>query len=178
MKEAHKIFLKKSIIKVLVCIILFLAISIFINYSDKNLLLYKNNVYDKTFNFSKVSKVYKKIFGESLPIEKTPITTVAKEIQYTSSNVYKDGASLNEVDAVYPYKSGIVVFLGNKEEYGYTIIIQGMDGIDYWYGNVSDVSIKLYDYVESSNVIANAIDNTLYVAFMKNGEFLNYEEYI
>ena len=71
-----------------------------------------------------------------------------------------------------------MVFIGEKEEYGNTIIIQGMDEIDYWYSNVENINVKLYDYVESDNIIANTKNNTLYVLFMKNGEVLNYEEYI
>ena len=53
-----------------------------------------------------------------------------------------------------------------------------MDGVDYWYSNVSDVNVKLYDYVSSSTVIANAKDNVLYVVFMRDGKSLDYEEYI
>ena len=69
------------------------------------------------------------------------------------------------------------MFIGEKEIYGNTIIIQGMDGIDYWYSNVENVSVKLYDYIESSNIIATSKDKTLYVLFMKNGEVLNFEEF-
>ena len=75
-------------------------------------------------------------------------------------------------------KSGIVVFIGNKEEYGNTIIIQGMDGVDYWYSNIENVAVKLYDYVDSTNIIGNGIDNKLYVLFMRDNEVLNYEDYL
>ena len=50
MKE--KRYIKSFFIKVLICIVLFLITSIFVNYSDSNLLLFKNHVYDKSFNFS------------------------------------------------------------------------------------------------------------------------------
>ena len=174
-----KIYIKSLFIRVLVSIILFLAVSIFVNYSDKNLLLFKNNIYDKTFKFNKISALYKKYFG-SVVNKPSPseVLTVNKEINYNEYNSYKDGVKLSGVGAIYPYKSGIVVFIGEKEDYGNTIIIQGMDGIDYWYGNVEDVNVKLYDYIESDNIIANAKDNTLYVVFMKDGKVLDYEEYI
>lgn len=174
----NKKYIKSLIIRVLISIILFLGISIFVKISDKNLLLFKNNVYDKSFKFSKISSLYNKYFGDVLPPVKENVVSANKTINYKEVNTYKDGAVLTGVDAVYPYKSGIVVFVGEKEDYGNTVIIQGMDGIDYWYGNITDVNVKLYDYVESDNIIGNAKDKKLYVLFMKNGELLKYEEYI
>ena len=100
------------------------------------------------------------------------------EMQYTEANTFYDGAVLSGVTTVSPFKSGIVVYIGEKENYGNTIIIQGMDGIDYWYGNVEDINVKLYDYIEANTVIANTTDNKLYVLFMKNGEVLDFEEFI
>ena len=170
-------YIKNLIIRVLASIILFLGISIFVNYSDKNLLLFKNNIYDKTLKFTKISSLYNKYLGSVFPIRENVINT-SKNIDYKEINTYKDGASLKGVNEVYPYKSGIVVFIGEKEDYGNTIIIQGMDEIDYWYSNIENVNVKLYDYVESDNIIGSAKNNTLYVLFMKNGEVLNYEEYI
>ena len=38
--------------------------------------------------------------------------------------------------------------MGEKEGYGNTLIIQGADGVDIWYGNVNSTSLKLYDYIE------------------------------
>lgn len=175
MKE--KSYIKSFLIKVLICIILFLITSIFVNYSDKNLLLFKNNIYDKSFNFSKITKIYNKYFGKVLPADEK-IINANRNTNYTDYNTYKDGAVINNINTVYPFKSGIVVFVGEKEDYGKTIIIQGMDGIDYWYSNVENINVKIYDYIESDNIIATAKDNKLYVLFMKDGKFLNYEEYI
>ncbi len=174
-----KKYLKNLIIRVLISIILFLGISIFVNYSDNNLLLFKNNVYDKTLKFNKISNLYNKYFGNVVN-KPSPekVVNVSKEINYTEFNAYKDGVKLSGVGAVYPFKSGIVVFIGNKDDYGNTIIIQGMDGIDYWYSNVEDIGIKLYDYVESDNIIANAKDNILYLVIMKDGKYLDYENYL
>ncbi len=173
----QKKYIKSLFVRVLISIILFLILSIFVNYSDENLLFIKKNFYDKTFNFSGFTKLYNKYFGAILP-EANDLVVNKNELNYTEVNTFHNGASLSGVETVSPFKSGIVVFIGEKENYGNTIIIQGMDGIDYWYGNVTDVSIKLYDYIESDTVIANAKENKLYVLFMKNGEVLNFEEFI
>lgn len=173
----HKKYIKSLFIRVLLSVIIFLTLSIFVNYSDENLLFFKKNVYDMSFNFSAFTKIYNKYFGKVLP-EASDLVVNKNALIYSDANTYYDGAVLSEVKSVSPFKSGIVVFIGEKENYGNTIIIQGMDGIDYWYGNVIDVSIKLYDYIESETVIANAKDSKLYVLFIKNGEVLNFEEYI
>lgn len=173
----QKVYLKSLVVRILICIILFLSISIFVRSSDKNLLLYKNNIYDKTINFSKITNWYNKRFGKVLPIDDAAIS-VNKSINYKEASKYKDGVSLSDVDVVYPFKSGIVVFTGDKDDYGSTVIVQGMDGIDYWYSNIENVNVKLYDYVESDNIIGNPINDNLYCLFMKDGKILNYEEYI
>lgn len=172
-----KKYIKSLFVRVLISILLFLLVGIFINRSDKFLLFYKNNVYDKNFDFSFVSNFINKYFGNVFYIDKD-VTSVNKEINYTSYNAYKDGVVLNDVSMVYPLKSGIVVYIGNKEEYGNTIIVQGMDGIDYWYSNLNDINVKLYDYVDTTNIIANSIDNKLYMVFVLDGKYLNYEDYI
>ncbi len=174
-----KKYIKSLFTRVLISIILFLSISIFVNSSDKNLLLFKNNIYDKTFKFTKVSNWYNKYFGDIVKkpsIEK--VVAVNKELTYTNYEKFKDGVELDGVNAVYPFKSGIVVYIGEKEGYGSTVIIQGMDGIDYWYANIDNLSVKLYDYVESDNIIGESKDNKLYLVFMKDGNTLNYEDFL
>lgn len=177
MNNNRKKYVKSLFIRILLSIILFLVLSIFVNYSDKNLLFFKRNFYDKTFNFSGFTKLYNKYFGKVLP-KAEELVVNKSEMQYTEANTFFDGAVLSGVTTVSPFKSGIVVYIGEKENYGNTIIIQGMDGIDYWYGNVEDINVKLYDYIEANTVIANTTDNKLYVLFMKNGEVLDFEEFI
>ena len=123
-----KKYLKSLIIRILISIVLFLALSIFTRYSNKNLLLFKNHVYDQSFNFSKVSQIYQKLFGQALPA-KTATLASSNKISYTKSSSYHDGALLEGVNTIYPFKSGIVVFIGNKDNYGNTIIIQTVDKV-------------------------------------------------
>src|SRR5574344_2424918 len=88
-----KKYLKSLIIRILISIVLFLALSIFTRYSNKNLLLFKNHVYDQSFNFSKVSQIYQKLFGQALPA-KTATLASSNKISYTKSSSYHDGALL------------------------------------------------------------------------------------
>ena len=45
-------------------------------------------------------------------------------------------------------ESGVVVFIGEKEGYGNTIIVEQVNGVDVYYSNINPSNIKLYDYIE------------------------------
>ena len=71
----------------------------------------------------------------------------------------------------------MVVFIGNKEGYGNTVIIEDLDGVYNWYGNIDNTSLKLYDYVDKGTLVGE-VNNTLYLVFSKGDKYLNYEEYL
>lgn len=177
-----KKYIKRLFTRVLLAIILFLVSSIYINYSDKNLLTYKKYFYNQTFNFVYINKFYDKYLGNLLPIkkEKVEVSVMNDELNIKNKNKYYDGVKLEvgENQTIKSKVSGIVVYLGEKENFGNTIIIQGSDGIDYWYGNLENISVKLYDYVEQDYILGNNLDNYFYMAFAKNGEYLNYEDFV
>lgn len=171
--------------KVLVCFILFLTLLIVVKTKPE----LKDKIYDKIFNsnfsFAPINKWYKEKFGSILPIDdiipSTDIVSVFNEsLKYSDDNLYKDGVKLTVEDnyLVPVLQSGTIVFIGEKENYGKTIIIQQVDGIDVWYSNISTDSIKLYDYVEKGSLLGETSGNSLYLVFQKEGKFLNYKEYI
>ena len=86
-------------------------------------------------------------------------------------------ASTSKESAIQTLNSGIVVFIGEKEHYNNTIIIQGIDGVDIWYGNVTNVSVNLYDYVEKNTLLGSAMEDHIYFVLQKEGQYLDYEEY-
>ena len=75
-------------------------------------------------------------------------------------------------------KNGLVVFIGQKEEYGNTVIIQQADGIDVWYSNLESINVKMYDYVKSGDFLGEVTSNYFYLIFKKEGNVLNYQDYI
>ena len=46
-----------------------------------------------------------------------------------------------------------------------------------WYGNLDNISVNLYDYLNKNTLIGSSKDS-LYLVFQKNGEYLNYKDYI
>ena len=75
-------------------------------------------------------------------------------------------------EAISVIASGIVVFIGEKEDLGNTIIIQGNDGVDIWYSNITENDIKVYDYVEAGSILGSSNSENIYITITKDGEFI------
>ena len=175
--------IKSFFIKSFFCISIFLIALIAIK-KDPTLkeTIYKH-VYENNFSFSKINKLYKKYFGEVIPLENIlpkEEMVFKEDLKYEESTPYKNGVKLStSINYLIPsIESGIVVFIGEKEHYGNTIIIQGVDGVDVWYGNTDNINVKLYDYVEKGTMIAQTKTEDLYLVFQKEGKFLDYKKYI
>ena len=178
-KISSKINLKPIISKFLIAVIFFLVSVIFTNSSDKNLLFYKEYVLTESIPFTKIKGWYEDLFGEVLPKNDNNQMVMNGHLVYKSIENYKDGEvlSLSSNTLINNLTSGVVVFVGEKDDYGETIIIQGVDGVDIWYGNLTNVSVKLYDYVEKNKLIGETKDDKLYLVIKKNNEFIKYEDY-
>ena len=180
-KEKNKI--KSFINKILILVVLFL-INLIVMKSNND---YKDFVYEKVFNnnfsFTKVKEFYNKYLGgvEALDgIVNTTTPVFNETLVYNSKSKYYDGVKL-EVSTSYlvpVIEEGLVVFVGEKENYGNVIIVQGIDGVEIWYGNMANTSVKLYDYIEKGTLLGEVTDNTLYLVYSKEGNILNYQEYL
>lgn len=176
-------YIKNLSNRVLITIILFLICSILIKSNNKYKEAIYKNIYNDNISFTGIKKFYDKYLGGVLPFEapldKTKLVFNEK-LTYKEESKYLDGVKLI-VDNNYLVpilESGIVVFIGEKEGYGNTIIIQGMNGIDIWYSNIENESVKLYDYVEGHTLLGNAKGDYFYLTYSQNGVFLNYEKYL
>lgn len=171
--------INKLITKFMIAIIFFLISIIFTNYSDKNLLLYKEYVFTESLPFTKIKGWYEDLFGEVLPTQDNTQTVFNGKLVYKDISEYYDGEKLlvSKNTLVNNITSGVVVFSGEKDNYGNTVIIQGIDGVDIWYGNLENVSVSLYDYIETGNVIGQTKDEYLYLVIKKDNDFIKYEDY-
>ena len=162
---------------------LFLILATICKYNnDYRDIIYKK-IYLDNFSFTQVKQFYSKYLGGVSFLDKYVLDTKPvfnENLTYYEKSKYYDGVKL-KVDNNYlipSIESGIVVFKGEKEHYGNVVIIQGMDGVDIWYGNISTSNINLYDYIEEGSFIGEIIDETLYLVYSKGGNILNYEEYL
>lgn len=166
-----------------VCVVLVVFFSLAIVYkSDKSL---KDDIskyfFKESISFTKIKKMYDKYLGGLLPIKKEGnVTEVFNEkLNFDNSSIYYDGVmlSVSENYLVPNLEEGMVVFIGDKENYGKTIIVEDLNGIDYWYGNIDNTSLKLYDYVEKGSLIGE-VNNALYLVLSQDGNYLDYEDFI
>lgn len=184
MKKNDNKFVKK-INKLLITILITLTTLITLKNNTKLKTLFYENVFAKNFKFATINKLFKDKFGSPIPfsdiIEKKETTKVFNEkLEYSAKSKYLDGVKLtvSKNYLVPTLESGMVVFIGEKEKYGNTVIISGIDGIDIWYSNINASNLKLYDYIEKGSFIGEAKDNNIYLVYKKDGKVLNYEEHL
>ena len=131
------------------------------NVSFKN--YFSDHVLSDNFNFSYFNSLYDKYLG-GFPF-KSVVPVFNEKLSYSDSSDYLDGVSL------------LVVFIGYKEGYGNTLILEGSDGVDIWYSNMDDISVSMYEYVGEGSFIGNC-SNKLILVFKKDGNVLDYKKYI
>ena len=139
-----------------------------------------NHVYASTFDFAGAKKLYNKYIGKYIGEKEETKEVFTEKLSYSNLNVYKAGVKLtvSKNYLVPALESGIVIFMGNKEGYGNTIILSQINGVDVWYCNVDVKDIKMYDYVEKGALLGEAKEDSIYMLFEKDGKFLSYKEYI
>lgn len=181
--KKSKNYLKSFFNKILFCIVLFLIVMISIKDNPELKDKIYSFVYENNISFSKFREWYNEKLGGTVPFDNNivddTVSVFSEEIKYSEVTSYNSGAKLVVEDSylVPVIESGIVVYMGEKEGYGYTIIVQQNDGVDCWYANINS-SVKLYDYVEKGSLLGESKDNNIYLYFQKNGEFIDYKTYI
>ena len=168
-------------IKLLISIVITLVILILIKSSSNFKNEFYKKVYSDNISFTQLKQVYNKYIGNLDIFDNVVKTEMVfnEKLTYKSKEKYLDGVKLNvDADYLVPInESGIIVFIGEKEGYNNTVIVQRVDGIDEWYGNIQNVNVKLYDYVSKGELLGD-VNNNLYLVYKKDGNILNYEEYI
>ena len=170
--------------KILICIIIFLTLGILSKKDVTSKEYIKNKLYNETISFSYFENIYNKYLGGIFPIEeKNKITTIpvsSTNINYKNISKYEKGIKL-EVEKNYLLQSqtdGIIVYIGKKEKYGNTIIIEDNNKKNIWYGNLCNIAPKLYDHIKKGDILGQSCDNYIYLVYTKDNTFLNYKNYI
>lgn len=174
-------FIIRSIFKIGVTVLLTLVMLINIKKDDKFKEKFYNIVYEDNFDFAYINSLYKQYFGDVMPFENIISTQPVfnESLSYNSIEKYLDGVKLivSENYLVPVLNSGLVVFVGEKEEYGNVVVVEQIDGTDCWYGNLDTTNINLYDYVEEGSLLGS-VSSELYLVFKQDGEIVSYEKYL
>ena len=163
--------MKNLLNKVCLSIIFMLSSLIFVEYGN-NRELYKSNVLENNISFSKLRSYYDKYFvGKKDEVSNNDVL-VSNELDYE----IVDGRYKYLKEEVNGIESGIVVYVGEKDNLGNTVIVQGVDGVDVWYSNLGEVKVSLYDYISNGDLLG--LSNEYYlISLYKDGKLITYEEY-
>jgi len=169
-------------IKFLFCIVITLVLLITLKSNQDFKTNFYKYVFESNISFAKINEWYESKFGSSIPFKdliKDTEPVFNEKLKYSEANLFKDGVRLSVGSSylVPALENGIVIFIGEKEDYGKTVIVQQENGIDVWFSNLSEINISLYDYIKKGSLIGEVNDD-LYLKFIKEGKALKYQDYI
>lgn len=170
-KKVKNNVLKIFIGKLFTIVIFSMTIIIISNTNEKFRDFLIDDVLNNTMDFSKVNNAVDNITGV---FDEQTDKQVFNEIE--EKEIYKDGYKYNvkQNEDVFQKESGIVTFIGEKDGYGNTIIIQQSNGYYAWYGNINE-SVKLYDYIEQGEILGKTKENFYYYVLLKDNKSITHE---
>lgn len=167
--------------KLLISIIILLLCMIVTNFNDSLKENFKNAVLEDNISFVKFNQFYEKYMKRSKEDIDDNDLKVSNDIGINNNNKTEyNGSYKFEVGPEYPIpilSSGIIVYIGDKDEYNNTIIVQGNDGVDIWYSNVLISNYSLYDYVKKNEILGSSKTEEVIITLMKDGKKISYDEY-
>ena len=169
----------KKLSKLLITIIIVLVCLIFIKKDIKFKTNFYKKIYEDSFDFGYVNKLYQQYLGNVFPLTifNNTKSVFDEKIIIEKQEKYLDGVKIKPKSNLIPsIKEGLVIYIGDKEDYGNTVIVSGSDGIDIWYSNINNINVKLYDYIDKGTLIGES--NELILVYKKDGEVLDYNDYI
>ena len=199
--DGHPLFKKEVFLfKILASVCLFLVIAILFRNHTASLdpaRAFITKSMDQDFKFATVSKWYEDKFGKPLALlpfsesdKPKKTATVQKDFAVPASgkileNFEKNGQGImietGKGATVKAMNGGNVTFAGIKDGLGKTVIIQHPDKTQTWYGNLANIKVSLYDFVEKEQVIGTVSDSTgadktkgkYYFAIQKGDKFID-----
>lgn len=174
--------IQRFIKKLLILLIIIFSLLIINKTNPRIIERLKEELFNKSLNFIKINKISKKLIGENILdvsqnryLKVTDSDILLTDNKENYHNGYKYDVSNNL--PIGTIQSGVIIYKGNKEYFGSTIIIETTDGYNIWYGNIKDLNVSLYDYVEKGSLIGSADGKYIYVLIEKNGKYYSYEDY-
>lgn len=175
------IMIKKIIYKILLVVVLVLFGSLIINKNYNLKSIVYDNVYVNYLNFSKIKNTYNTYLGNIIPFQDIikDEAVFNEKLKYKDKSTYNNGVKLTLDNNIVPIlDSGIVIFIGNKDNFNKTVIIENSDGVEEWYGNLDNIKVNLYDYVKKNDILGDTNNNTLYLEFKKDNKSLDYNRFL
>ena len=166
----------------LISIVLIMSLLLINKFNSNFLSNFKNTIFNRSFNFVKINSLSKKFLGKEFIYSQKKsgsIGVMNEDLISGESHKYYDGEKyiVSSNLPIGTVESGVVIFVGDKQHFKNTVIIQGTDNYNIWYGNLKDVSVNLYEYVEKNSLIGLADGNEVYMLIEKDNNYYSYEDY-
>ena len=196
----HPLFKKEVFLfKILASACLVLIVAILFRSEAERAVPVKNfvvNTMETDFQFAAVSDWYQEQFGKPLALlpmndkEEAEVPDSTNSTHYAlpaSGKILEDFGDNGQritietgKDApVEAMSEGLVRFVGTKEGFGKTVIIQHADKSESWYGNLADFDVNVYEYISSgvsvgkASTAANEEKGSFYFAIKKGDDFVD-----
>ena len=164
--------------KLLLAVIFVLGSLVLTNFSSSLKDKYVKEVLEKNIDISYINKFYNKYIGRGKKEEEEVLVAnldSSKEYEKVGESVK---FTMEAEEPITTLEGGIIVFIGDKDDLGNTVIVQGNDGIDIWYSNILMTDYSLYDYVSKGDKLGVSMSDNYLVTIKKDDKTLEYEEYI
>lgn len=166
----------------LISVVLIMLLLLINRFSNSFLGNFKNMLFNRSFNFVKINSLSRKFLGKEFIYSQKKASSVGamnEELISGVSHKYYDGEKyiVSSNLPIGTIESGVVIFVGDKQHFNNTVIIQGTDNYNIWYGNLRDVNVNLYEYVEKNSLIGMADGNEVYMLIEKDNNYYSYEDY-
>lgn len=197
-KNGHPLFQKEIFLfKVLASACLILIVAIVFRSETERVEPVKEFVktaMETEFQFAAVHAWYEDQFGKPLallPMKETENTEEQKfGTQYAlpasgrivedfGDNGQKITIETGKDASVEAMNEGLVLFVGTKEGFGNTVIIQHGDQSETWYGNLDDFNVSVYQYIDKgasvgkATTVADESKGSFYFAIKKGDDFVD-----
>jgi stage IV sporulation protein FA len=155
-------------------------------------LLYE--VFTRSYNFTALANWYEEKFGALPAILPSigPLAEQAQPVLQQGKNSLLKGPAIGSVSVMDPPEKGVyiesadsmvksidngkVIFVGEKDGIGKTVVIQHSKGLESWYGGFDTYSVALNDWVEVQQELGKILQpstNKIYFAIKKDGKFVD-----
>ena len=164
--------------KLLLAVIFVLGSLVLTNFSSSLKDKYVKEVLEKNIDISYINKFYNKYIGRGKKEEEEVLVAnldSSKEYEKVGESVK---FTMEAEEPITTLEGGIIVFIGDKDDLGNTVIVQGNDGVDIWYSNILMTDYSLYDYISKGDKLGVSMSDNYLVTIKKDDKTLEYEEYI
>ncbi|WP_285765535.1 M23 family metallopeptidase [Peribacillus sp. SI8-4] len=195
-EKDHPLFRKEYFFfKILVSVCLFLVIAVMFKHPSARLDPARSFVSEnmsKEFQFASISNWYENAFGKPiafLPKEAkketvdsnegyaTPVSgKITQTFETNGEGIILETSKGSKVEAI---NEGVVIFAGEKEGIGKTVVIQHANHSESWYGQLKEIDVKMYEFVKKGNEVGQVTvsedgsKGRFYLAIKENDAFVN-----